>query len=224
MAREYFKCFHNYFEKTKSLTDAEVGRLFRALMKFSATGEAPSLAGRESIAFDFIADEIARDVARYDEICKTNAINGAKRTVANGSERQRDEAKPSEIDKVEGIRNKDLKETLPYGSAKKTGGAVFTPPTVDEVRAYCLERKNSVDPAAFVDFYTSKGWLIGKNRMKDWRAAVRTWERERTETRKRSRQRSQTFDNYDEHRDAGSVKPVVLDLSELDQDKIEAMF
>ena len=53
----------------------------------------------------------------------------------------------------------------------------FIPPTVDMVSEYCLERNNSVDPEEFVDFYTSKGWLIGKNKMKDWKAAVRTWER-----------------------------------------------
>lgn len=53
----------------------------------------------------------------------------------------------------------------------------FTPPTTDEVRDYCQERGNSVDAQRFVDYYTSKGWMIGKNKMKDWRAAVRTWER-----------------------------------------------
>ena len=53
----------------------------------------------------------------------------------------------------------------------------FTPPTVEEVRAYCLERKNGVDPEKFVDFYSAKGWRIGKDPMKDWKAAVRTWEK-----------------------------------------------
>ena len=53
----------------------------------------------------------------------------------------------------------------------------FTPPTVDEVAAYCQERGNKLDPERFIDFYSAKGWCIGKNRMKDWRAAVRTWER-----------------------------------------------
>ena len=52
----------------------------------------------------------------------------------------------------------------------------FKPPTVDEVRAYCTERGNSVDPQSFVDFYTSNGWKVGKNPMEDWKAAVRTWE------------------------------------------------
>lgn len=52
----------------------------------------------------------------------------------------------------------------------------FTPPTVSDVRAYCAERGNNVDAQRFVDFYTSNGWLVGKNYMKDWKAAVRTWE------------------------------------------------
>ena len=62
----------------------------------------------------------------------------------------------------------------------------FTPPSVEEVRAYCQERKNNVDPQTFCDFYESKGWLIGKAKMKDWKAAVRTWEQSRKETRKKN--------------------------------------
>lgn len=53
----------------------------------------------------------------------------------------------------------------------------FTPPSVEEVQAYCTERGNNVDAQRFCDFYTSKGWKIGKNSMQDWRSAVRTWER-----------------------------------------------
>lgn len=55
---------------------------------------------------------------------------------------------------------------------------VFVPPTVEQVRDYCNERSNSVDPERFVDFYQSKGWLVGKTKMKDWKAAVRTWEQD----------------------------------------------
>ena len=51
------------------------------------------------------------------------------------------------------------------------------PPTIEEVRVYCLERENRVNPEQFIDYYESKGWLIGKSKMKDWKAAVRTWER-----------------------------------------------
>lgn len=53
----------------------------------------------------------------------------------------------------------------------------FTPPTLEDVIAYCNERGNSVDAQHFIDYYTSNGWLVGKNKMKDWKAAVRTWER-----------------------------------------------
>lgn len=57
----------------------------------------------------------------------------------------------------------------------------FVPPTVEEIRNYCLERNNNVDAEAFFDYYTSKDWYIGKNKMKDWRAAVRNWERHERE-------------------------------------------
>ena len=53
------------------------------------------------------------------------------------------------------------------------------PPTVEMVRAYCEERNNGIDPQAFVDHYTSNGWMVGKTRMKDWQASVRTWEQQR---------------------------------------------
>ena len=53
----------------------------------------------------------------------------------------------------------------------------FTPPTLDEVRAYCEERNNGIDAERFVDFYSSKGWMVGKNKMRDWKACVRTWEK-----------------------------------------------
>lgn len=52
----------------------------------------------------------------------------------------------------------------------------FFPPSVDEVREYCKERGNSVDPVRFVDYYTANGWMVGKSKMKNWKAAVRTWE------------------------------------------------
>lgn len=53
----------------------------------------------------------------------------------------------------------------------------FCPPTTQDVEKYCTDRNNNVDALRFVDFYTAKGWMLGKNKMKDWKAAVRTWER-----------------------------------------------
>ena len=54
--------------------------------------------------------------------------------------------------------------------------AKFQKPTIEEIKKYCSERKNSVNPEQFFNFYQSKGWLVGKVPMKDWKAAVRTWE------------------------------------------------
>lgn len=61
----------------------------------------------------------------------------------------------------------------------------FTPPTLEEVSDYCLERKNGVDPQRFIDYNQSKGWIIGKSKMKDWKAAVRTWEQKENKTVRR---------------------------------------
>ena len=72
----------------------------------------------------------------------------------------------------------------------------FIPPTVEEVESYCSERGNGIDAQSFIDFYESKGWMIGKNKMKDWKAAVRTWERSRN---KNSTEKSKTvFDEWRE--------------------------
>lgn len=66
--------------------------------------------------------------------------------------------------------DKDIKSDKPTRTR-------FKPPTLDEVKAYCRERQNGVNPEKFIDHYTSNGWKVGKNPMKDWKAAVRTWER-----------------------------------------------
>lgn len=73
-----------------------------------------------------------------------------------------------------------VKDRLVKDSVGNNGDKPHRHPTVEEVRAYCDERHNNVDPQTFVDFYQSKGWLIGKAPMKDWKAAVRTWERSET--------------------------------------------
>ena len=61
----------------------------------------------------------------------------------------------------------------------------FTKPTIEEIQEYCSERNNGINAEAFYDFYESKGWCVGKNKMKDWKACVRTWEkRSDTQTKK----------------------------------------
>lgn len=78
---------------------------------------------------------------------------------------------------VEEVTEKETEISDAHETTKKV--ARFIPPTVDEVQAYCEERKNGVDARCFVDFYESKNWVVGKAKMKNWKAAVRTWERNR---------------------------------------------
>lgn len=77
------------------------------------------------------------------------------------------------------INNNTTNNNTERRSAKR-----FTPPTLKEVTEYCLERKNNINPQQFVDFYTAKGWKVGNSPMKDWKAAVRTWEQRDAERRK----------------------------------------
>ena len=69
----------------------------------------------------------------------------------------------------------DIPQAESPPSAKKR--TVFKPPTIEEVRAYCLERGNSVDAERWHNHYRANGWMVGKTKMVDWKAAVRTWER-----------------------------------------------
>jgi len=62
----------------------------------------------------------------------------------------------------------------------------FKKPALHEIADYCLERDNGINPAQFYDFYEAKDWMIGKNKMKSWQAAIRTWERNRTNSIKKS--------------------------------------
>ena len=67
-------------------------------------------------------------------------------------------------------------ECKEYNNKIYRGIKKFQKPTIEEIKSYCLERNNSINPIQFFDYYESKGWLIGKNPMKDWKACVRTWE------------------------------------------------
>ena len=72
----------------------------------------------------------------------------------------------------------------------------FIPPSVNMVQAYCEERHNGIDARKFIDFYESKGWMIGKNKMKDWKAAVRTWEKSRRNETDGNQKTSNKFNQF----------------------------
>ena len=70
------------------------------------------------------------------------------------------------------------KSSLKESVKEKSPTSRFVPPTIEQIRDYCIERNNLVDPERFYNFYQAKGWMVGKNKMKDWKAAVRTWEKD----------------------------------------------
>ena len=68
------------------------------------------------------------------------------------------------------------KTNLKVSLGKKSSSKKFIPPQLSAVECYCKERNNGIDPQKFVDFYEARGWMYGKTKIKDWKAAVRTWE------------------------------------------------
>ena len=80
------------------------------------------------------------------------------------------------------IENINIDNTL-----YKRGSSRFQKPSIEEIREYCISRGNQVDPEQFFNFYESKGWVVGKSPMKDWRAAVHTWEKREKEIPQRKR-------------------------------------
>lgn len=179
MALESFNAYHSYLDTMEALNDAECGRLFRALLEYSATGAAPELRGNERFVFPGMRSQIDRDIEKYNAKCARNRENGEKgggHLPPNAPERHRTPPKDKDKDKdKDKEKNKDKDISFPPDGVKDSARAHH--PTVEEVVAYCRERGNSVDAERFVDFYASKGWKVGNQPMKDWKACVRTWER-----------------------------------------------
>ena len=117
-------------------------------------------------AFDLITANVKKSldnlVDEYGAIITKQAILDAKK---QGK---------SHIKYVEGVlKNKMLEENITASNPKRKR---FVKPTLSEIEQYCIERKNNVNAEQFFDYYESNGWKVGKNSMKDWKAAVRTWE------------------------------------------------
>lgn len=194
MALESFNAYHSYLDTMEALNDAECGRLFRALLEYSATGAAPELRGNERFVFPGMRSQIDRDIEKYNAKCARNRENGEKgggHLPPNAPERPRTPPKDKEKDK-EKDKDKDKDISFPPNGVKENAHAHR--PTVEEVAAYCRERGNSVDAERFVDFYASKGWKVGNQPMKDWKACVRTWERREDKPKQTSRFATPDYD------------------------------
>lgn len=225
---------HDWVEQCSALSDAEKGRLFIALLEYDRSGEAPELEGNERFVFPALKAQMDRETERASEIsakrssarkspitAEQTATNENKReqTVTNGNKQEQTVTKANkEAKREEKERSKEKEEnitplsTSPKGDIDCPPKGRFVKPTVEEVRAFCRERGNNVDPQAFVDFYTSKGWKVGNQPMIDWHAAVRTWERNRAFNGSKSKAKP----TYAQHTDSSfSIDDIAIKLDEV---------
>ena len=175
--REYFCAYHSMLDATRKLSDAEVGRLFRGLLHYSATGEQPiNLQGREEIVFDIFSQQIDRDVEKYNAACERNKRNVTSRYQSLPVATSRNESKQEEEKEKEKDKEEDKDKEKDKGGSNARARTRFTAPTVNEVDDYAQGMGyTGFSAQRFVDYYASKGWVVGKSPMRDWKAAVRGW-------------------------------------------------
>lgn len=179
--------FYLSFEKAISkLDDNNQLIVYRAISRYSLFGEIPQVDGFAAIAWELIKPILdksrirsingakAKGKSKPNLVGNQNAVskNGAKTKLKqskNEAKTKRDRDKDRDRDRIN-IEDKSSNN----GADKSTR---FVPPTLTEVQDYIQKNSYSVDASTFIDFYTSKGWMVGSNKMKDWKAAVRTWQR-----------------------------------------------
>ena len=181
---KYLKVYADFAEAMEALSDAERGRLFMSMLQYASTGEAGTLSGAERFVWPIAKQNIDRAQAELEKRAE-NGRKGGRPKKANESGEKQPKAKESKKKQTKDNKDKDKENNIiplsPNGDippkGERTPAKRFVKPTAEEVRAYCAERGNHVDAQAFVDFYAAKGWKVGNAPMKDWRAAVRTWEK-----------------------------------------------
>lgn len=169
--------------------------LFLALTDYVFENKTPQLESTSLAIWNAIKPQVDSSLKRYEN-AKKGAVYGK---LGGRPKKKKDSDEKEEKKPLKGIEKKTLDSDLysdsdsyldsysdsdvdvdvytPPNPLKGAAGEGFQIPSLSEVREYCQERQNSVDPEEFLDFYTSKGWLIGKTPMKDWKACVRTWEK-----------------------------------------------
>lgn len=169
--QETLVLFPEVLQITRKFTDAQFGALIRAVFSYRFGGEEYS---GDDMAIDVAFQAIANQVDRLKEYSEINAKNAA------GSESKQGGAECSEMQEnhppIQSVPiQSDPVEDTGAQSAKPPARTRFSPPSVQEIEEYCTEKGFLLDAERFVDYYASIGWRVGKNPMKDWRAAVRTW-------------------------------------------------
>ena len=173
MERGQFTFYRSYYEAVKHLNKSDRAAVLMAICAYALDEELPSLSGTPAAIFALVKPTLdtSRKKAESGKRGGEHEANG-KQTASKPQTNSKQTVREKEKEK-EGENEIENEDDSPPPTHSQ-----FIPPNVIEVRAYCNERKNHVDPQRFVDFYTSKGWMVGKTKMKDWRAAVRTWEKD----------------------------------------------
>lgn len=163
------------------LDNEQVAMLFRAI-KDHQNGIEPKLDQITKMVFLPFKNQFNRDDEKYIKTCEARAkagSKGGKAKVANASNGKQMLANQANL--ADSDNNSDSDSDSGSNSNNESGNEKgksgrFTPPTLEQVQVYCLERNNSVDAFSFINHYESNGWMRGKNKIKDWKACVRTWE------------------------------------------------
>ncbi len=174
--------FPDVFFSTTKMSDAQFGVLMRAVFDYRFTG---AVYDGDDLAVDIAFRNVMSQIDRYIEVCKTNRENASSKdsgeSAAELSEMQGNSAQTNEEKGKDPHNHTHTPFHTPGHNPvdneadKPPTRSRFIPPTVAEVRSYCAEKGYALDADRFVDYYTSNGWKVGKNPMRDWKAAVRTW-------------------------------------------------
>lgn len=177
--------YHSFFEPIQMLSVKDKALLLDMMFLYSSTGQTPEIKSQPlKILWATMRQQFDRDLLKYKNVVERNKNNGAKggRPKKNNSENplgyletQEKQEEPKKADTV----SVSVSETDSTTEKRMR----FIPPTSQEVKEYVSVNNYSVNEKMFIDYYTSNGWKVGKNTMKDWKAAVRNWnERNKKET------------------------------------------
>ena len=173
---KYLKVFTDFLEVAEGLSDGALARLFRAMLRYALDGTEPQMKSSERALWTVARQNIDRETAAYESKVKhlQRGRSSVSKTTRSVSEEDKDKEKEKDKDKD---KDKDIYigGEPPVPPAPKAH-IYIQPLSLEEVESYCRERKNRVNPQYFYDYYQSNGWRVGKNPMKDWKAAVRSWE------------------------------------------------
>lgn len=156
------------------MSDTEIAEAMRLLAKRFLLGEEP--ATEDSRVDTFLRIAIPKQEADEQKYEKriASASKGGSTTQANNKQHSSDAQVPLNKQEHEQEHEHDLEHEHERG---KTRTRAFRPPTVEEISEYCQSRGNGISAERFYDHYSANGWKVGKTQMKDWKAAVRNWEK-----------------------------------------------